>query len=1260
MDMLKKIFHGFILLALLAGLLSVMPVAAQSAPASGKGLSPESMLNPDGTLKLNGQTNGSLDLSGWNVAIDPQRGPVLSREEKTSQMQQNLPSVGNWENLGGGVPPFNGMVYAIAVSGSFVYVGGDFKDLNGGIAVDYIARWDGVSWSSMGTNANFNGSLNSSVYAITVDGSDIYVGGNFTDVNNFGTVLDNADYIARFNTADGNWYALGQDGSGSGALDSYVMAIAVDNNYVYAGGHFTNVDNNGTVLNAADYIAAYSKSTTDWSALGSNGGSGALNNDVYTLAVNDTGLYAGGAFTDAAAIPHASYIARWNGSAWNALGDCTGVSCLNADVMTIALRGSGVLTQVWAGGQFSSVRDSTGATIPNLQYVAYFDGADWGSIASGNPINGAVNSIVFSGVNTVYLAGGFTDAGGVNTADYVAKLTGATWSGLGGGGLVLNGPISAPVHVIALSGSNLYAGGAFAVQGPVSLIPTANNFAYWDGTAWSGTGALNGALNYAPDGSTGVYAIVTMGTDVFVGGSFKDAAGIAEADNIAKWDGGSWSALGSNGSGNGAISGGVYALSVIGSDLYVGGTFNNAAVIAGADNLAKWDTHTQTWSALGGGVSGQVFSLTTDGTSLYAGGGMVNMNGIPEADWVVQWNPQSATWSALGSNGNGNGALNNFVNGLAYQGGNLYVAGSFTDAAGLSAADYIAKWDGSNWSALGSDGNGNGAINSYVFEVAASGPYVYVQGEFTDAAGIAQADYLAMWNGTSWSALNGATFTPDTIAALVAVGPVLYVGASAQNIGGIPEADYIAKWDGSSWSAIGSNGAGDGSLNNNPETLYASTSDNAVYAGGWFTDVNNNGTVLTEADYIAAFGADLTPPTVTSIVRAETTPTTAATVHYTVTFSEAVTGVDAGDFSLNTSGVSGATVSGVSGSGASYTVTVNSGSGDGTIRLDLTDNDTIQDAASNPLGGSGMGNGSFTNGEVYQVAKIVPLLVTPANGEVLHTLRPFLDWSDIPGVAGYQVQISKSAAFSTTVINATVTGAANSRYTATKDLTAKTLYYWRVRTKISSLKYGAWSAGQTFTTGNPPSIPTLVSPASGALLTNQTPNLDWSDSTVPAGTTLSHYQFQLDDNSDFSSPLEDVDVNTSDHVANKLATNGKYYWRVRSWNTNSDPSGWSSTRNFRVAIDSPILVSPVLGVTVPGLKPSFDWSDVVGASGYTIQVSLSNTFGSMAINATLKTPTSNYTAGINLLSGKTYYWRVRSNSLNGPSLWSTVETFMTP
>ncbi len=117
------------------------------------------------------------------------------------------------------------------------------------------------------------------------------------------------------------------------------------------------------------------------------------------------------------------------------------------------------------------------------------------------------------------------------------------------------------------------------------------------------------------------------------------------------------------------------------------------------------------------------------------------------------------------------------------------------------------------------------------------------------------------------------------------------------------------------------------------------------------------------------------PPAVQSITRADPNPTAAASLNFTVTFSEAVSGVDDTDFTLTPGGaVSGASVTSVVATAdpAVYTVTVDSGSGSGTLRLDLIDDDSILDTSSRPLGDTGSGNGDFTSGEAYTIEKTLP------------------------------------------------------------------------------------------------------------------------------------------------------------------------------------------------------------------------------------------------------------------------------------------------
>jgi photosystem II stability/assembly factor-like uncharacterized protein len=127
-------------------------------------------------------------------------------------------------------------------------------------------------------------------------------------------------------------------------------------------------------------------------------------------------------------------------------------------------------------------------------------------------------------------------------------------------------------------------------------------------------------------------------------------------------------------------------------------------------------------------------------------------------------------------------------------------------------------------------------------------------------------------------------------------------------------------------------------------------------------------------------------PHVSSIVRMDADPNNASTVRFTVSFSKAVTGVNKGDFALTTNGITGASISSVSGSGTTYTVTVGTGSGEGTLRLDVVDNDSIEDSSGNALGGSGAGNGNFSFGESYTITS-----TTFVDVRATHMFYPYIE-----------------------------------------------------------------------------------------------------------------------------------------------------------------------------------------------------------------------------------------------------------------------------
>jgi hypothetical protein len=261
------------------------------------------------------------------------------------------------------------------------------------------------------------------------------------------------------------------------------------------------------------------------------------------------------------------------------------------------------------------------------------------------------------------------------------------------------------------------------------------------------------------------------------------------------------------------------------------------------------------------------------------------------------------------------------------------------------------------------------------------------------------------------------------------------------------------------------------------------------------------------------------------------------------------------------------------------------------------------------------------------------------------------------------VEVSKTQTFAAKTINASTTA---SSYTHTADLAANTVYFWRVKAKGANGP-SLYSQVRTFTTGNPPSMPVLSAPTNNALVTSYAPLLDWSNSSLPATTTFTYYQVQVATEPAFLSPILN-DTSRTILTDSKLTTptldpNTKFYWRVRAVNTVvgvENFSAWSAVRSFRTRLSPPVAISPIGGVTAGSLKPVFDWQDVPGATGYTIQVSRNIGFSSLVVNKTISTATSTYTPTTNLPAATTLYWRVRANGANGPSGWMAYERFITP
>lgn len=529
------------------------------------------------------------------------------------------------------------------------------------------------------------------------------------------------------------------------------------------------------------------------------------------------------------------------------------------------------------------------------------------------------------------------------------------------------GYVSDPVYALAVAtDGTLYAGGGFTRAGDV----TAWHVARWDGASWS---ALGSGLN----GTVASLCLDAEG-NLYVGGSFTTAGGIS-ANNIAKWDGSRWSALGS---GTGSS---VEAIAVDGSgNVYAAGMFGTAGGRP-ANAIAKWNG--SSWSTLGSGVNGILNTLAVDRAgNVFAGGLFSTAGGVIAAN-VARWD--GSRWWPLGS------GTNDHVHSLAFDAaGRLVAGGSFTVAGG-TPAPYVARWGGASWSALGSELT----KSVYDLDVDASGD-VYAGG-----FPLPVDNLVSRWDGSAWSPLGGEyAGTNGTVYALRLAPSGLYVGGQF-TLGGGPTATHIARYDFSPSAKLTSTAAA--STDISPIPVVATFSEavsgfdladlvitngsasnliEVVPGRSWSFHVTPSayGTVAVAlpADVVRAVSdadgnlaaapltrtwvADATPPQIAYIARSGGSPTNVASVSFRVVFTEAVTGVDAADFVLAPAGAVAGTIAGVSGSGADYTVTVGEVTGNGTLGLDVSASPTVADGTGNPLAGP------YSGGDPYVIDTLAP------------------------------------------------------------------------------------------------------------------------------------------------------------------------------------------------------------------------------------------------------------------------------------------------
>lgn len=648
-----------------------------------------------------------------------------------------------------------------------IYVGGNFS-LCGNVSANNIARFEPgtQTWAALGDSQS-NG-VNGVVEAFALHDGALVVGGSFSKVMP-GSPAELSAALARWDGA--TWRRL--DGDSEVDLQRITSLLSSPQGLFVGGSFNVNPAQGEPFGNIARWTGARFEPIAP--------GADATANEVHAIALFEGEIHISGFLNGLTIEGHrptgARRLARWSQGSWRVVGNAGG-GALEGGTSLLALRLAVYEGALFLGGEFSTV--DAGAAVPvSANNIARWDGNAWSPLSSG--VNGRV--IALQSTPQGLLVGGRFGTFNGGLQPKLARWTGSAWESLSPSALAGS---ASEVRTFAESSLGVLIGGRFGWANENSGPRVLNHVASLDAGTWAPLGAVDG------NGANGpIYALQEHAGELFAAGDFTTIAGIA-AGHVARHDGIGWQPLGPNGSGP---NGTVYALASNGKDLFIGGAFSaiqQGTTSTDAPRLARWNG--SSLAALGSEVSvdGVVRALLAEGSALIVGGqfSTVGANGsVSTANSIARFD--GSTWSVFGSSAS-NGVQGEVFS-VARWNDELIVGGRFPavpdpNGAGGLIAGSIVRWNGSNWLPVGSEGGsglrygpaGLGLVPE-VHVLLAQPDALYVGGLFHEAnagGAVPVAAYgLARWNGSEWRSVGGPAQGPlGYVHALYSDGARLVVG----------------------------------------------------------------------------------------------------------------------------------------------------------------------------------------------------------------------------------------------------------------------------------------------------------------------------------------------------------------------------------------------------------------------------------------------------------------------------------------------------
>ena len=544
-------------------------------------------------------------------------------------------------------PSPDGTVWAIAVEGSTVYLGGTFTTVRQTAAAkvrrDRAAAVDATS----GYASAWNPQPNDTVYALGATESTVYLGGLFTKVGQV-----NRSRAAAVDPVDGSVMAWDPNPTGT------VRAIMVAPDSIYLGGTFTSVRQDATTAAGRSNVAQVDAVTgyaTGWAPDPSA--------DVRAIALAGSTVYLGGAFTSvrghdstavsrryAAAISTAGEVRAWDPNPSN-------------NVLALSV----VDSTVYLGGSFTTVRSGAGSSVSRAAAAAV--DTTLGHATAWNPIvesNKSVNALVAS-ASSVYLGGNFA------YANLVSRSRAAAFDANGRVTAWDPSPSSA-VSAVAVDGDAVYLGGSFTtVRRDASTSATRNRAAAVDATTGFAT-----AWDPRPSGT--VTSLAVAGDTVYLSGDFttvrRDASTSATRNRAAAVDAATGFATAWDPNPNAAVN----ALAVAGDTVYLGGDFTTVRQDSSATTSRRYVAATEAATGFATAwdpdPNGAVNALAIADGTVYLGGAFTSVQQDASTTATRRYVAAVDAVTAFATSWDPN--PNSTVNTVTVDGDAVYLGGAFT------------------------------------------------------------------------------------------------------------------------------------------------------------------------------------------------------------------------------------------------------------------------------------------------------------------------------------------------------------------------------------------------------------------------------------------------------------------------------------------------------------------------------------------------------------------------------------------------------